>query len=534
MTEPDPMILANIILDGVDKQPDLDVLTFVNVEADGSFSEQVRSYKDLWENGCRIAAALEVVGMGSGDRFALLMQNHPEFVEAMVASSIEGTELVPIDPRTQGEKLTYMLEFAECKGVIVADYALTALSRVLDDLPQLRWIWVLDTGLQVERPNYRMPLLELSDILAAPYQQRDVRVSDANATMQLLYTSGTTGMPKAILAPYARFGSIASLGEVIGLREDDRPYTGLSLTHANAQLITLGNVLRMGLRGVISRKFTKSRLWDITRHYGCTMFNLLGGMTTAIFAEEERPDDADNPVRYVFSAGMPAAIWDRFAERFAVDIYEFYGAAEGGLTLNPPNAGPAGSIGKAPPTMLCSIRDDEDRECPPGVAGEICFRNADGSVPSVAYYKNSEASVKKTAGGWLRMGDVGHADENGWIFFHYRKGGGIRRYGDFVNPAFVEKAIAENDSVSDVFVYGIPMADGAPGEKDVVAAVVPANGNSFDPAAVFADCRQKLEKNFIPSYLQVMQEIPKTASEKPQERFCLEHFELHPESVFSE
>ena len=104
----------------------------------------------------------------------------------------------------------------------------------------------------------------------------------------------------------------------------------------------------------------------------------------------------------------------------------------------------------------------------------------------------------------------------------------------FVNPAFVEKAIAENDSVSDVFVYGIPMADGAPGEKDVVAAVVPANGNSFDPAAVFADCRQKLEKNFIPSYLQVMQEIPKTASEKPQERFCLEHFEQHPESIFNE
>ena len=134
--------------------------------------------------------------------------------------------------------------------------------------------------------------------------------------MQMLYTSGTTGDPKAILSPYARFGFVASLGEVLGLNASDRPYTGLSLTHANAQLITLGATLFMGLRGVISRKFTKSRLWDITRHYGCTMFNLLGGMTTAIYSEPEKPNDADNPVRYVLSAGMPAAIWDKFQKRF--------------------------------------------------------------------------------------------------------------------------------------------------------------------------------------------------------------------------
>ncbi len=131
---------------------------------------------------------------------------------------------------------------------------------------------------------------------------------------------------------------MASIGPLIGWTAADRPYTGLSLTHANAQLITLGNILKMGLRGVISLRFTKSRLWDICRHYGCTTFNLLGGMTTAVYSEAPRADDGDNPVRFVLSAGMPAAIWENFARRFNVAIFEFYGAAEGGMIFNPPGS----------------------------------------------------------------------------------------------------------------------------------------------------------------------------------------------------
>ncbi len=130
--------------------------------------------------------------------------------------------------------------------------------------------------------------------------------------MQMLFTSGTTGDPKAILANYLRFHAVGHDRPAARLDRADRLYTGLSLTHANAQLITLGNVLTLGARGVISRRFTKSRLWDICRRYGCTTFNLLGGMTTAVYSEPPRADDADNPVRMVLSAGMPAAIWAGF------------------------------------------------------------------------------------------------------------------------------------------------------------------------------------------------------------------------------
>ena len=528
MQQRNELILANLIANHKDTQPDLDVLTFVHIDAAGNFAEEVRTYAQLWDNAQRIAAALNAQGLKAGESFALVMQNHPEFVEGMIAASITDTIFVPIDPRTQGAKLKYMLDFAECRGAIAADYAMENLRAVKDELERLDWILQQDTGLGY---NLIEGASSLNDALARPVaEELPILATDPDQPMQMLYTSGTTGDPKAILSPHRRFGEVASMGPAMGMRQDDRPYTGLSLTHANAQMITLGNALKMGMRAVISRKFTKSRLWDIARQYGCTFFNLLGGMTTAVYSEPAKPNDADNPVRFVISAGMPKAIWNDFKERFGVEIFEFYGAAEGGVTLNPMGEGPVGSIGKAPPSLEVRIMDNDDNECPRGTPGEICFRNADSSSPVVNYFKNPEASEKKTHGGWLRMGDIGHMDEDGWLYFHYRDGGGIRRNGDFVNPAFVEKVIAEHPQVSDVFVYGVKAASGAPGESDVVAAIVP--GVQLDPADVIAACRRELEKNFVPSYLQIVDEIPKTASEKPQERFLREMFDPDSERVY--
>jgi crotonobetaine/carnitine-CoA ligase len=133
------------------------------------------------------------------------------------------------------------------------------------------------------------------------------------------------------------------------------------------------------------------------------------------------------------------------------------------------------------------------------------------------------------------MGDVGHVDEDGWLFFHYRMGGGIRKNGDFVNTAFVEKALSEMDAVSDVYVYGAAVAKNlAPGEKQVIAAVVPTRAAAFEPAEVFAACREKLDANSVPDFIQLVPEIPKTASEKPQERFLLDALDIHADNVFAQ
>ena len=516
------LLLCDQIAVRAERNPDFRVLTFEC----GGRPDETRTFAELWERAQRLAAGLVAHGLQRGDRFALMMRNHPEFVEAMIAASLSATVFVPIDPRSRGAKLGFTLRNAGCKGAVIADYNLVQLAEVRHELPELGFQLVLASGEDGAAPIDDFAGIEpLAEILDEPVETMDPRVESPADPLQIVYTSGTTGDPKGVVMDNARYGGFGALGAAIfGFTKQDRLYTGLSLTHGNAQAVTLANAISLEIPGVISRKFTKSRLWDICRKHGCTTFSLLGGMATAIYSEPPKPNDRDHAVRFVTSAGMPRATWSDFERRFGVQILEWYGAVEGGIAFKPIGAGPIGSFGKPPPGLEMKILDENDRECPPGVLGEICSRPATGEAPVVNYFGNPVASSDKTRGGWLRSGDIGHRDEEGWLFFDYRKGGGIRRHGDFIHPGFVEKALAEHPDVSDVFVYGVPARSGAPGEKDVVAAIVPAPSRRIDPNSVFAHCRARLEPNFVPSYLQVVDEIPKTASEKPQERFLLEAF----------
>ncbi len=536
MREPNEMILADLIRMRAEQQPDLDVLTFEHLSLDGNATaDEVRTYADLDANANRIAAGLMAKGLERGDRFGLMMRNHPEFVETMIASSVAGALYVPIDPRTRGDKLAYMLENSGCRGIVCGDYCLTEVEAMRAQVPGLEWIVVVESDDDTQALSDFDGVAPLAEMLATPAETVDVRVESPEDPLQIMYTSGTTGDPKGIVGANFRFCAAGMLGMLFGYQDDERPYTGLSFTHGNAQAVTLAPALTLGRRAVFSRRFTKSKLWDVCRKHGCTSFSLVGGMATGIYSETARDDDADNPVRLVVSGGMPAAIWESFEKRFDVSILEFYGAMDGGgMAYKPVGQGPIGSFGKPMPGIEMKVLDEEGNECPPGVLGEISVRPETGEDASVEYFGNQEASKKKIRKGWNRSGDVGHSDEEGWLFFDYRAGGGIRHNGDFINPSFVEKAIAEHVSVSDVFVYGVPVASGTPGEKDVVAAIVPAAGADFTTAAVFASCREKLEPNFVPSYLQVVDEIPKTASEKPQERFLLEQFTPGADNVHTE
>ncbi|MBP18735.1 MAG: AMP-binding protein [Pseudomonadales bacterium] len=538
MRERNEFILADMIQAKAEKQPDLDVLTFEHLSLDdGASEDEIRTYADLQTNGNRLAADLIARGMAPGDRFGLMMRNHPEYVESMIAASISGCVLVPIDPRTRGEKLVYMLRNAGCQGVICADYCLAEVARARLDVSDIKWILGLETGetAQAVALDSEDAVESLRDALNRPADTLEPRLKDASDPLQIIYTSGTTGDPKGLVFQNFRFGFSSMLGVIFGYQENERPYTGLSLTHGNAQAVTLAPALGAGLRAIFSRRFTKSKLFDVCRAYGGTTFSQLGGMATAIYSEPERADDADNPVRLLVSAGMPPAIWSAFEKRFGLDIYEWYGAVEGGFAFKPVGEGPVGSFGKPGADLEMKILDENDVECPPGVTGEISSRPVDRKQKAeVEYYDNPEASEKKTHGGWLRSGDMGHRDEDGWFYFDFRAGGGLRHNGDFVSPSFVEKVIAEHPQVSDVFVYGVEAASGAPGEKDVVAAVVAQQPEEFTPSSVFAACRVGLESNFVPTYLQVVDEIPKTASEKPQIRFLLDAFTANPDTVFTE
>lgn len=520
MTKP-AATLVELIQPHLAKKSDFPVLIFDH----GSAGCEQRSYLELWQRGQSLAFALAEMDLKAGEHFALLMANHPEFVEALLAASLSGSVVVPIDVRMSGDKLVYFLNQAQCQGVIVADYALAGLLAVRAAVPQLRWIIVL--GSQPDEQALAYERLMDKPVRDYPaYQHPD------DSPMQLIFTSGTTGDPKAIVMTHQRFCATAQMaGAAFGYQSDDRLYSGLSLTHANAQLVTLGAALALGIPAVFSRRFSRSQLWDLCRKYGCTSFSLLGGMTVALYAQPARAEDRKHPVRRVISAGMPKALWSNFAQRFGVEILEFYGTAEGGLTINPPQLGPVGSIGKPPAALGVRIINEQGQECAAGEPGELCFYSKNATPLSLNYFNNLKASQAKCRDGVLHTGDIVSCDQQGWLYFHYRKGGGIRRNGEFISPAVIEQQLAKISEIDDLYVYGKPAASGVPGEKELIVAVVPCS-TLFDVQCVFDCCHNNLPKSCWPDFVQVLVEIPKTASEKPQERFLLELFAKHPDSIF--
>ncbi|MGV6806857.1 MAG: class I adenylate-forming enzyme family protein [bacterium] len=518
---------ADLVAVRASSNPDKPVLTFVTVGQNGELEEETRTYQQLLGSGQRLAHYLSERGVRHGDAIGLMMNNHPQFVETMVATSHLGAVFVPVDPRTQGSKLSYMLSFVECRGVVCADYCLENIVEVLPDCPDLQWLLVINTEGAVASP----PIETTGAILLEDYQTAiNVAVETPPQVAQspcdpflMMFTSGTTGNPKAVVFSNERYLGLTQTWRIIGLTPEDKYYSGLSLTHVNAQG-TLAGAIGGGIPAVFSRKFTKSRLFDIIRRYNCTTMHLLGGMIPEIYAIPEQPDDASIPLRLVQSSGMPVHLWHKFEERFGIQLIECYGATEGGGLFKPPGEGPVGSMGKPVPGSgwVADILDEDGNPCAPHVEGEICFRREDNGAINLTYFKNPEASAEKVRGGWLHMGDLAHKDEEGWIFFHHRVGGGVRKNGDFVNTALVESVLIESPLVQDAYVYGVPTEKNVAGEKTLVAAIVPAKDSGFDQSALLKYCAAHLQKNEVPEILQVLEDIPKTISEKPIERACID------------
>jgi crotonobetaine/carnitine-CoA ligase len=501
------------------------------IDNGGLYPDDRLSYARLAANSFRLARGFREAGFGKGDKVAMVMRNHPEFVYALAACSMLGMVLVPIDPRAKGEKLTYQLGDSDARAVITTADLLPEVEKAAKEAANLGKIYLsmkpdADAALASKYPTVN-ELLERPEVYGM-----DDRQDSPSLPVQIIYTSGVTGNPKGVTLNSARNAMYCLLGYLVWeYRGDDILYTGLSLAHGNAQAVTLFPALSMSIPAVISQRFTKSGIWDVCRKHGCTTFSLLGGMMSGIYNEPPQPKDADNPVRMVISAGTPRAIWEDFERRFGVQILEWYGAIEGGFAYKPIGKGPVGSFGKPLPGLVeMKVVDEEDREVQPGVTGELISRMLTGS--SVEYYKKPEASAEKTRGGWLRSGDMVHRGEEGWLFFDYRKGGALRRSGDFIKPDLVERVIGEHPDVSEVCVYGIPAASGAPGESDLVAAVVPFPGKEIDVESVNKAALANLERNSVPSYIQVVGEIPKSPSEKHLDRLLKEAFSPEADNVF--
>jgi len=486
------------------------------------YKDQVFSYEDLDRESDRVAAGMQELGIGKGDKVAIVMKNRPEFLFLWFGLSKLGAVEVPINTAHRGDILTYMIDKADCKLVVLESNFLDRVGPVLKDVSTVESIMVLsepgDTPPCADKPVHDYAAVMNN---SGTFTEADVLWSDP---FIIMFTSGTTGPSKGSLMPqnYALYmGELCS--DAAGYSETDCLYNALPLFHGNAQLLSTMPALMSGARMVLAERFSASRFWDDIRRYGCTEFNYIGGILPILYKAEPKPDDADNPLRIMLGGGAPMDLFDAFEKRFGVTLVEGYGMSEIGIPLmNSIHERKPCTCGKPLPDYMVKVVDDDGREVGPNVPGEVLIRTNKPYCMLLEYYNMPEKTLEACRDMWFHTGDYLYYDEDGYFCFVDRKKDAIRRRGENISSYEVEKVINSHTSVLESAAVAVKSELG---EDEVMVCLALKKDSTVGPEELIGFCEERMAYFMIPRYVRIMQDLPKTQTQRIQK------FQLRDEGV---
>ncbi|HSD11867.1 MAG TPA: AMP-binding protein [Candidatus Binatia bacterium] len=462
------------------------------------------SYADVLSNTQRAANGLAALGVKPGERVAIMMGNRPEFLWVHFGINFIGAHSVPINTSQRGATLQHILANSDSVAVVFENTLRDAVLSVKDKVPTLRATVVADG------PAGKGVDWTLDQLLSHPDREPDIEVKEPSAAVGMMYTSGTTGPPKGVVATGYDMSPLAIMFQAISVKPGETMYTPLPLFHGNALLISAIGSITIGAKLALAEKFSASRFWDDCRKYDAVEFNTLGAMIPILMKQPPKPNDRDNPVRVVLSAACPANVWREFEQRFDVRLIEFYGMVDSpGFLMN--DGGKVGAMGKPMGGVEFRVVDDHDQPLPPGKIGELVFRHPRG--PLTLYYKLPEATAEAYRGGWFHSGDLAEYDEEGFYYFRGRKKASMRRRGENISAWEIESVLNEHPSVLESAAYAVPSDLG---EDEVMVAVVLRPGESLSPEALLDFCQGRMAHYAIPRYVDFVEEIPKTGTHRVQ------------------
>ena len=448
----------------------------------------------------RFGADLQARGIATGDHVALIAGNSAGFLVAWFGINLAGAVAVTVNTQLVGEGLAYVVAQCEAK-LVVADRAFLAAQ-----------------GAVGQESFHGIPLVELaSDAeLMAPGEGgpglTPVRLPPlAPATM--MYTSGTTGLPKGVLNSHAAYEAAgAEIVSALGFTPEDRCMVVLPLFHANPQMYAVMSALHVGYALVLREKFSASSFFADARRFRATCFTYVGTILSILAARHER--DLDHALRFCTGGGAPEKVWREVEQRFGVKVRELYGMTEigGFVSINTEGATRIGSCGRLRPDMDVRIVDAEDGELPAGAQGEIVVRPLKPGVILSGYWRQPDKMVEACRNLWFHTGDRGHIDADGYLHFHGRIKELIRRGGEMVSPVEVETVLRKMPGVADCAVVGV---DDAVLGQEIKVLVVP-DAAALAPADVLAFLDGRVPSFMIPRYVEFAASVPKTETEKVQ------------------
>lgn len=468
-----------------------------------TFRDEVWTYAETHRVTNAYAEGFRRAGVGRGDHVALLLGNRPELLWALWGLGKLGAVAVPLNTAARGDLLVYLLDQSDSTLLVAENDAEDRVGPAVSRVPAIR---------RILGPDDLAAFASLPD--DDPPEATEVVASDPHLIM---YTSGTTGPSKGVVCPHSQGHAVGrAMTRHSGYRSDDVLYTCLPVFHANALWFTIYAALWAEATVALSPGFSARRFWHEVRASGATVFNALGAMANIIWQQPPGPGDRDHAVRIAMVVPTSRELVEGFRERYGIAVTSVFAMTENcAVTVFGPDdpLAKAASAGRVREVEVQIVDDTEGhaRVLPPGEVGEICIRPGERGSMMLGYHEMAEATVAVTRDLWFHTGDRGSLDTDGYLYFSDRLKEAIRRRGENISAHEVETVLCRHPAVLEAAAVPVPSELG---EDDVMAWLVPAPGAELDYAEIIAFCVEHMAYYMIPRYLDRLEVLPKTPSEK--------------------
>jgi crotonobetaine/carnitine-CoA ligase len=465
-----------------------------------------RTFDDRVE---KAAALLLECGVRHGDRVGVMGRNSDGHVLVLFAVARIGAIMVPVNPDFGVEEAGYVLRHAEVSGVIASSELLQIAREACGGIANAPWFLTLD-----QPSGDASSLGDAIDRIAGREVPHAARPDD---TLLIVYTSGTTGFPKGAMHSQRSFllGGEAFVQRVY-LQPHDRVMIVLPLFHMNALFYSVAGTLAAGCSMAIVPRFSASTFWDTAVRYGATEVNIIDAIGTILKNRPRTEFLPDHKLRAVY--GVRHNQEATFRDEFGIPhLVGGYGMTEiPGVTCNPLEGprkpGSMGQLGRHPdparPWAQARVVDDDGRDVDSNEEGELLVKTP---IIMQGYFRDPEQTRDAFVEGWFRTGDIVRRDEDGFFFFVSRKKDIIRRRGENIAGAELDRVIGLHPAVHEAAAVAVPAELG---EDDILVAVVLKPGETASAEEIARWCRHQLAPQKVPRYVLFMDELPHTPTHK--------------------
>ena len=493
------------------------------------FDGKLWTWAELMDAAEGLAGGLAAAGVGAGDVVCHMSPNHPEAVVTMLALLRLGAVECPVNAGLRGQQLAHVLDHSGARVLILDDSLADRVAEQLPAAPDVMTVVQRGPGL-ADGPTADartvaaglgppvpadVAVLDYDELRGRGEQPPQFRPPAPGDPMNIIYTSGTTGPAKGAVLPQAFPIEQARIKiEQWGLTAEDVMFSALPLYHVNARFSTLGTALVVDGRAALVSRFSASTFWDQVRAAGATEVGVVGAVSSILLRQEPGPADRDHRVRMMHgAAGIPMDRRADFEERFGLRLVTGFAMTETGhfSTTSPDDPMRYRASGRPVPQYEVAVVDADDNEVPPGTVGELVARPRVPGVMMIGYHRQPEATEAAFRNQWFHTGDLATIEDDGYIRWVDRAADAIRRRGEMISSTEVERAVCAFEAVAECAAVGVPSELG---EEEVKLVVTAEPGRTIDPAALQRHCEATLPDFCRPRYLEVLDELPKTATHK--------------------